>query len=62
MGDALAPKLDTREALAVECEHFRDCVRQRRTPWTSAGAGLRVVRILEAAARSLAEGGTRVAV
>ena len=27
MGDMWAPKLEMREALAVECEHFVDCVR-----------------------------------
>jgi predicted dehydrogenase len=59
-GDVWAPKLDNREALAVECEHFRDCVHLDRVPWTSAHAGLGVVRILEAAGRSLAAGGARI--
>ena len=61
-GDAWVPKLDNREALAVECEHFRDCIRLGRTPWTDASAGVGVVRILEAAGRSLAAGGARIAV
>src|SRR5438876_25376 len=59
-GDMWAPKLDNREALAVECEHFLDCVRFKKVPWTSAAAGLTVVRLLEAAERSLAAGGTQV--
>ena len=59
-GDMWAPKLDNREALAVECEHFLDCVRFKKVPRTSAAAGLTVVRLLEAAERSLAAGGTQV--
>ena len=61
MGDMTAPKLDNREALAVECEHFRECVRSNAVPLSNAAAGLRVVRLLEAGARSLAAGGERVA-
>jgi predicted dehydrogenase len=59
-GDVWAPKIDNREALAVECQHFVDCVRSGRKPLTSAADGLTVVRLLEAAARSLGCGGTRV--
>ena len=61
-GDMWAPKLDNREALSVECEHFLECVRFKKVPWSSAHAGLQVVRLLEAASRSLAAGGERVAV
>lgn len=62
MGDMWAPKLDNREALSVECEHFVECVRFNKIPWTNAAAGLNVVRVLEAASESLAKGGTRVAI
>jgi predicted dehydrogenase len=61
-GDAWAPKLEHREALAVECEHFVECIREHQTPLTNAGAGLRVVRLLEAADRSMAAGGIPVPV
>jgi predicted dehydrogenase len=61
-GDMWAPKLDNREALAVECEHFLECIRFHKVPWSGADAGLRVVRMLEAAEQSLARGGARVAV
>ncbi len=60
MGDMWAPKLDNREALSVECEHFLDCIRFNKIPWSSAADGLKVVRLLEAASRSLAAGGERV--
>jgi predicted dehydrogenase len=52
-----APQLSLAEALGVEAEHFVDCVRTGREPITGGEAGLRVVRVLEAAAQSLAERG-----
>ena len=59
-GDMHAPQLSMTEALRVEAEHFVDCVRTGRTPLTSGEAGLRVVRILEAATESLAARGQMV--
>jgi predicted dehydrogenase len=61
-GDMWAPKLENREALSFECEHFVECVRSKREPASGAEAGVRVVRLLEAASRSLREGGGRVRV
>jgi predicted dehydrogenase len=55
-GDVVIPKLDFREPLAVEVEHFADCIRTGATPLTDVVNGRRVVRILEAADRSLASG------
>ncbi|MGE3268370.1 MAG: Gfo/Idh/MocA family protein [Chloroflexota bacterium] len=59
-GDMWAPKLPMAEALGVETRHFVECIRNGRQPVTDGRAGLRVVRILEAAAQSLAEGGRAV--
>ena len=56
-GDMYAPRLSLAEALQVEAAHFVDCVRTGREPVTGGEAGLRVVRILEAATQSLAERG-----
>lgn len=53
MGDMYAPKVDHTEALKVACQHFIDCIQNSRRPITDAKAGLRVVRILEAAQRSI---------
>jgi predicted dehydrogenase len=61
-GDMWAPKLEFGEALAVECAHFVDCVRFKKVPWSSGAAGLTVVKVLDAASRSLAAKGTRVTV
>lgn len=60
-GDMWAPKLEFREALSFECEHFVTCVRDSQAPWSDGAAGLAVVRLLEAASRSLAAQGQRVA-
>jgi predicted dehydrogenase len=59
-GDMWAPRLDTTEALAVELQHFADCVETGATPLTSAAAGLQVVRILEAATESMKQRGRPV--
>jgi len=52
-GDMWAPRLDNTEALHAEALHFIDCVENSRQPETDGQAGLRVVRTMEAAERSL---------
>jgi predicted dehydrogenase len=59
-GDVVAPHLKNSEALAVEVAHFVDCVRTRQQPLVDGVAGLRVVRLLEAAQESLQRGGQRI--
>ena len=59
-GDMYSPKLDTTEALQVEVAHFAHCIRTGSPPLTDGRAGLRVVRLLEAAGRSIREGGRLV--
>ncbi len=59
-GDMWAPQLSMAEALRVEASHFVECVQQGRRPITDGHAGLRVVRILEAATQSLSNGGRPV--
>lgn len=59
-GDVLIPKIDFEEPLRVECQHFVDSIAGERSPRTDGQAGLRVVRILEAASRSMAEGGRQI--
>ena len=61
-GDVWAPKLDTTEALAHVCREFLGAIRERRAPLTDGHAGLRVVRLLEAAQASIQRGGQPVAV
>jgi len=59
-GDMWAPKLDNSEGLRREAEHFIDCIQNNKVPETDGQAGLRVVRLLEAAERSLAARGQLV--
>jgi predicted dehydrogenase len=59
-GDMWAPKVSLGEALSVEAQHFVDCVRENATPLTDGKAGLRIVKILEAATLSLKQGGCPV--
>jgi predicted dehydrogenase len=59
-GDMYAPTFDRREALSLVAREFADAIAERREPLTGAAAGTRVVSLLEAAARSLREGGRRV--
>jgi len=56
-GDMFAPQLDITEALGSELTEFVACVEAGTRPTADGEAGLRVVRILEAASRSLARDG-----
>jgi predicted dehydrogenase len=56
-GDMRAPKLDQTEGLQTEARHFIDSIANNKQPQTDGGAGLRVVRILEAAEESMARRG-----
>jgi predicted dehydrogenase len=56
-GDMHAPRLDMTEALKRELDEFIDCVEKNVWPVADGHAGLRVVRTLEAATRSLAQRG-----
>ncbi|WP_323013825.1 Gfo/Idh/MocA family oxidoreductase [Devosia sp.] len=59
-GDMFAPQLDITEALGSELSEFITCVEHGTKPSADGTAGLRVVRILEAASRSMANGGAVV--
>ncbi|HZO82166.1 MAG TPA: Gfo/Idh/MocA family oxidoreductase [Candidatus Binataceae bacterium] len=61
-GDIQIPRIEEYEPLRAECEHFVDCIATGRIPETDGVNGLRVVGILEAANRSLREGGRAVAI
>ncbi len=59
-GDMWAPRVEQAEALRVELGYFIDCVVKDQTPINDGVAGLRVVKLLEAADRSLADRGRAV--
>jgi len=52
-GDMWAPRVDQTEALQLETRYFLDCVASGEKPFNDGRAGLRVVRMLEAADESL---------
>ena len=59
-GDIFIPKIPNVEPLAAELGHFVRVARGGEPPRAGAADGVRVVRVLEAASRSLAAGGTPV--
>jgi predicted dehydrogenase len=52
-GDAWIPRVPPTEALKLEAEYFVDCVTNNKTSINDGMAGLRVVKMLEAASESL---------
>ncbi len=59
-GDIFIPKIANVEPLAAELAHFVRVARGAEPPRASAADGVKVVRVLEAATRSLTNGGTPV--
>src|SRR5205085_8894080 len=59
-GDVWSPHIDQGEALAGVVAHFAECIRDGRTPISDGRLGTRVVRLLEAATRSIRAQGGRV--
>jgi predicted dehydrogenase len=61
-GDTFIPRVPAREPLAVEIEHFVECVQTGAQPLTDGPHGQQVVAILEAADQSAREDGRAVAI
>ena len=59
-GDVWSPRIEGQEPLQAMVRHFAECIREGKTPLTDGEAGLRVVRILEAAQRSIKAQGGRI--
>jgi predicted dehydrogenase len=59
-GDIYIPRIPNVEPLAAELAHFVRVARRAEAPRASAEDGVRVVRVLDAATRSLAQGGAPV--
>jgi len=57
VGDLWVPHVPHQEALQVEVCHFIDCVEHGKKPITDGESGFRIVRILEAANKSIADSG-----
>ena len=59
-GDIVIPKIPGGEPLAAECAHFLKCIETREKPRSDGRAGLITLKALDAAQRSLAQGGAPV--
>ena len=59
-GDVYVPYIKQEEPLKIETQHFLDCINRRAQPLTGGEQGLELVRILEAASRSLKHNGSVV--
>ena len=59
-GDMWSPQVEQVEALRVELTYFADCIINGTTPFNDGAAGLRIVRMLEAAERSIKKRGELV--
>ncbi len=59
-GDMWAPQLEQVEALRQEMMYFEECISSGKTPFNDGHAGLRVVKMLEAASESLSKKGALV--
>lgn len=60
-GDMWAPQVEQVEALRAETAYFLQCIEKNETPFNDGMNGLRVVRILEAAEKSVRNRGQAVA-
>jgi predicted dehydrogenase len=59
-GDITIPYFKMGEPLRLECLHFLDCIRERKTPLSDGMDGLRVIKVLDAAQRSLKKNGVPI--
>ncbi len=59
-GDILSPRVSGAEPLAEEDRHFLECIRTGQRPVSDGHSGLAVVRVIEAASRSVNNGGGQV--
>jgi predicted dehydrogenase len=59
-GDMWAPRVEQIEALAAETKYFAECISKNETPFNDGQAGLRIVRLLEAADKSLKSRGVPI--
>ena len=59
-GDMWSPKIDQTEALKLAADHFIACISKNKTPITDGNAGLRIVKMIEAANKSLKNNGKMV--
>jgi predicted dehydrogenase len=60
-GDVYIPRVDMKEPLRLECQHFLDCIQHGTKPVSDGRNGVDVLRVLDAAQQSLEQDGQPVA-
>jgi predicted dehydrogenase len=61
-GDIHVPRVEMVEPLRLECQHFIDCINKKQKPFTGGQNGLEVLRVLDAAQKSLEKNGKTIRV
>ncbi len=56
-GDINIPRIDMKEPLQIECQHFLDCIKNNVQPLSDGDKGIETLKVLEAAQLSLNKGG-----
>lgn len=59
-GDIHIPKIDMVEPLKLECQHFIDCIANKKEPFTDGENGLEALKVLDAAQKSMKQNGKTV--
>jgi len=59
-GDIVVPKIKMAEPLKNQCQHFIDCIVSNKKIISDGKFGLEIVKVLEAAEKSLRQGGKEV--
>lgn len=61
-GDIVTPYIHFEEPLRLECLHFLESIRANKSPLTDGNSGLKVVKVIEAAQKSLQDEGGLVTI
>ncbi len=59
-GDMYVPKVENTEALKLEADYFAECLENNHKPFNDGEAGLQVVKMLEAADKSLKDDSQKI--
>lgn len=57
-GDIISPRIDFFEPLKTQCQHFLECLRERKRPFTDGVNGLDNIRVMDAIERSILKNGS----
>ncbi|MFC2017478.1 Gfo/Idh/MocA family protein [Chloroflexota bacterium] len=61
-GEVIYPQVELTEPLLLECQEFIECMAEQKQPLSDAKQGLEVVKTLEAAHKSMREGGRQISI